>query len=58
MLSWDCPFNIEMTLPDEQHARPEFIFLAYKTEPFKLDNARKGDFAAAARVPFSPAISK
>ena len=50
--------NIEKSLPDEQHARPEFIFLATKTEPFKLDNARKRDFAAAARVLFVLAIIK
>ena len=43
--------------PDEHHARPVFIFLATKTEPFKLD-ARKRDFPAAARVLFVLAIIK
>ena len=43
--------------PDEHHARPVFFFLATKTEPFKLD-ARKRDFAAAARVLFVLAIIK
>ena len=51
--------NIENTLPDEQHARPEFIFLATKTEPFKQGHfARKRDFAAVARVLFVLAIIK
>ena len=47
----------QRTPPDEHHARPVFIFLATKTEAFKLD-ARKRDFAAAARVLFVLAIIK
>ena len=47
----------QRTPPDEHHARPVFIFLATKTEPFKLD-ARKRDFVAAARVLFVLAIFK
>ena len=43
---------------DEQHARPEFIFLATKTEPFKQRHFRKRDFAAVARVLFVLAIIK
>ena len=51
--------NIEKTLPDEQHVRPEFIFFATKTEPFKQRHfARKRYFAAAARVLFVLAIIK
>ena len=47
----------QRTPPDEHHAPPELIFLATKTEAFKLD-ARKRDFAAAARVLFMLAIIK